>query len=832
MQELLEIFREEGQERLGRVARAVEGLADATTDKTSLMDEIDRELHTLKGSARMLGYSALGRLVHETETLARVMRKGTAAAGARELLVEVADRLTALVLSCAGTGEDAGDEVLEGRIRAASGSSGSTAKPKPRAGTTLLGGTVAAAPPPEVPPPAVTPAPPVPTAAPTAAVEPPPPGFEPLLPPKTGLWRLPRKEQKTGEAPPPKSDPDEATTTWKVSPRTDGPAPITRKVAKEIVARVETGKALPLPPPRPAPPPTAPTEKEAALPAGNVTGSGVRAEPAPEEIDLVRVRASKLGQLDGFVSELSLARLRLDAFEESLRALASDLDARATDPAGAANLVRRMGRRFREDRVHLSRVSKGLERLAIDVRLRPVARVFDPLPREARELARRLGKKARVRIRGAETELDRAILDGVRDPLLHILRNTIDHGIEPPAERIALGKSEEGQLDVEASQDGGSVLIRVRDDGRGIDPEKVRAAAVKKRVVSEEQAARLSSDEAVNLIFVPGFSTKDTVNEISGRGVGMDIVKKNVELLKGEVRIRSVVGQGTEITLRLPLTALVSRVLFFRIGSTLMGIPTSAVMATAIVGASEVGHFNGRPTIKHRGRSVPVAWLADLLGLDGGSETERGTAHRLAIVHHNDDVLALVVTVFEGERSVVVKPLGWPLEHIRGTAGAVHLGTGDTALLLHVPDLLAFSHESVGNPQATMPKNVAPPPRLTRKVLIVDDSVITRQLERRILEGLGFEVELAVDGQDALRILERTVPDLIITDVEMPRLDGLGLARRIRKEPRTREIPIVIVSTRGGDADKQAGLEAGADGYIVKSAFDEKTLRDIIDRFL
>ncbi|MBI3722381.1 response regulator, partial [bacterium] len=434
------------------------------------------------------------------------------------------------------------------------------------------------------------------------------------------------------------------------------------------------------------------------------------------------------------------------------------------------------------------------------------------------ELARRLGKKVRVRIRGAETELDRAILDGVKDPLLHILRNAIDHGIETPAERVSKGKPEEGEVSVEAEQDGGSVLIRVSDDGRGIDPERVRASAVKKRVLTAEAAAKLSPEEAVDLVFLPGFSTKDAVSEVSGRGVGMDIVKSNVESLKGEVRLRSGIGTGTEITLRLPLTALVSRVLFFR--------------AARTVGTRDLGNFDGRPTVKHRGRSVPVARIVDLLGIDD-DVAEDGEAQRLAIVRHNDDVLAISVTSFEGERSVVVKPLGWPLERVRGTAGAVLLGTGDTALLLHVPDLLAFSHEALSAPRgpSIRAKREADPER-KRRVLVVDDSVVTRQLERRILEGLGFDVDLAVDGQDALRLLEKEKPDLIVSDLEMPRLDGFGLIRRIRADARVNEVPIIIVSTRGADEDRRAGLEAGADAYIVKSEFDEATLRSTIERLL
>jgi len=828
MRDLLDIFLEESQERLSKIASAVERLAEAK-DRTPLLDEIDRELHTVKGSARMLQFAALGRLVHETETLARALRRS--GAGPHDILVEAADRLSALVVECARTGEDKGDEALEKKIAAAA-----TAV---KTGLTPQHGTATQPPAPAHPPahavqpkkvePPPPPAPegPIrrasarPTPLPPPAATPPhalplptdpPPGFEPLHPSKTGLWRLP---PKTGAITPPAlpKPPVEAST----PPPADKPPDISSgvwrvgKSSSRKISRAELEKAA----------------AESAAPEPPKPATQRAPDPAGDETDLVRVRASKLAQLDGLVSELSLARLRLDAFEEVLRKIASDLEARETDTVSAAVSLRRLVRRFREDRTQVSRVAKGLERLAIDVRLRPVARVFDPLPREARELARRLGKKARVRIKGAETELDRAILDGCKDPLLHILRNTIDHGIEPPPERVAQGKPEEGQIDIEAEQDGGSVVISVRDDGRGIDPEKVKQSALKKRILSEEQAARLTAEEAVELIFLPGFSTKEVVTDISGRGVGMDIVKRNVEALKGEVRVRSEVGKGTLVTLRLPLTALVSRVLFFKVNGVLMGIPTSAIDATAIVSVDDIGRFNSVPTVRHRGRAVPLAWLSDLLAMKDGDERDQG-AYRLVVVHHNDEVLALVVSAFEGERSVVVKPLGWPLERVKGTAGAVQLGTGDTALLLHVPDLLEFSRTIAPAQAPTAPR----PGDEKRRVLVVDDSVVTRQLERRILEGLGFEVSLAVDGQDALRLLDRDVPDLIVTDVEMPRLDGLGLVRRLRKEPRTKDVPIVIVTTRSEEKDKQAGLEAGADGYIVKSAFDEATLRDMIDRLL
>jgi chemotaxis protein histidine kinase CheA/CheY-like chemotaxis protein len=786
MRELLELFREESLERLGKVSRAAERLAEVDfAGRKALLDEIDRELHTVKGSASMLGFMALKGLVHESEGLARAIRKELTHT-TRELLVETADRLSALVSQCAQGGKDAGDDALEARIRLAAGDS-----------------AVRKGSPPGVPPVAGTPHR---SDAPTAS------------------FRLSRKLPTK-----PAVDPDKPTAPLektKLAPATELAAP--RPAPVEHDAPTPTPGSAELREIAQRSDPGTDTKR-----LGKEKGGPNAPKPEDDTADLVRVRASKLSQLDGFVSELSLAKLRLDAFEDKLRELAAELEGRTEDPAGAATLVRRLARRFREDRVHLGRAAKGLERLAIDVRLRPVGRVFDSLPKEARDLARRLGKKVRTRIKGAQTELDRAILDGVKDPLVHIIRNTIDHGIEPPEERRAQGKPEEGSIDIEAAQDGGSVLIHVRDDGRGIDPEKVRAAAVRKGVITAEAARRLSSEEAIDLVFLPGFSTKDQVTDISGRGVGMDIVKKNVESLKGEVRVRTKIGEGTEVTLRLPLTVLVSRVLFFRAGDTLAGVPTSAVESTAVVGANEMGLFEGKPTVRHRGRQVPVAKVTTLLGLSETRDDATTHADRLAIVRHNEEALALSVTSFEGEKSVVVKPLGWPLERIRGTAGAVILGTGDTALLLHVPDLLALSHEQGRAAPAPRPSAQEKKKVRRRRVLIVDDSVITRQLERRILEGMGFEVELANDGQDALRFLERgDLPDVVITDVEMPRLDGLGLVRRIRRESKTQDLPVVIVSTRGADEDRRAGLEAGADAYIVKAEFDEKTLRETIDRLL
>ncbi|RMG13894.1 MAG: hybrid sensor histidine kinase/response regulator [Planctomycetota bacterium] len=750
-QEFLEIFQEESLERLVAVSRALQDLAGGLpeAEQSERLDEVDRELHTIKGSARLLGFQELAALVHDIESLARVQR------GRRELelelLVEATDRLAALVERAASDGEDVGDETLRVRVAQTLAAlreaalSGKEDAPSAKASSdsaTRSGATES--------------------------------GRAPEGPeaPKTGEGG-PEETRSAAQVPP---------TEMGTEPRDGG-----------------DGVALP-----------------EHAPVGAVRGA------RPED-ETVRVRASRLADLDGIVSELALSRQRLHAHAFRLREISRSLEEGA-DPGLILSALGRAVQDYRADLLDIHTSTKALERLAVDVRLRPASYLFDRIPREARELARRLGKRVRVRLRGEETELDRGILDSLKSPLSHVLRNAIDHGIESPEQRVAAGKPPEGQLTVSAGQEGNRVVIRIEDDGAGIDPRRMRETAVQRGIIEEAEAAALDDESALQLVFAAGLTTRDVATQISGRGVGMNAIRSAVEELKGEVRVTSETGQGTCVLLRLPLTLLVSRVTLLRSGGQLFAIPTEAVEESLRSPREGVARFAGKPALVRGRTSIPLAELATVLGQ---AKLPPPDFLQVVVVRHAGERLALVVDEVIEERSVVVKPLGWPLERLPWIAGAVLMPDGEVALQLHVPQLFVGMRgpDPTGREKEKLLEG-------SRSILIVDDSIVSRQLVARTVASLGFDPVTAVDGVEAWSLLERIRPQLVVTDVEMPRLDGLALVRRIRRDERLRDLPVIIFSNRGAEQDRHAGLRAGADAYITKAEFNQESFRSVIERML
>jgi chemotaxis protein histidine kinase CheA len=752
LKEFLQIFREESADRLVNVSRMLEAIPGAA-DPAPHLDEIDRELHTIKGSARLLGFMALGRFVHDLEGLARAYRARPALGLA--LLIEAMDRLAVLVDEAGTRGEDRTDEDLHARVRAAvTAEDGGGDEPPPGGGA---------------------PAPVRPTG------------------PAPAPWETGPARPSGGDAPVP-------------------PRPTDRVVAAERPKSDAGGSAVAL---------AEPDEPEAER-----KGVSARHGRGGGEDELVRVRASRLEALDAVVSDLSLARLRLGTYEERLRRLLSNVDDGSAGPEEVVQTLRHVLHDYGSDTLQVHRSTQQLQQLAVDVRLRPVEHLFGHIPREARDLARRLGKQVIVRIIGAETEMDRVILDHLKSPLSHLIRNALDHGLETPEERLTAGKPAEGTLTVRAGQEGALVAIHIEDDGRGIDARRVRQLAVTRGLLDQGSAEGMTDEEAIQLVFIPGFSTKQVASEISGRGVGMDVVRSSVEALKGDVRVQSSPGRGTRTTIRLPLTLLISRVTFVRSAGQQFAVPTEQVFESVRLATTRVIQFAGAPAVVHNGQTIPLVRLAQVLG---HRELPDPPFLRVLVVQHAENRLALVVEELLEQRPVVVKPLGWPIDRVRFMSGAIHLPSGEVALLLHVPDLFAFGRRG-GAPDEARAALGADDRRKT--VLVVDDSIVSRQMVSRVVEALGFELLIALDGMDALRILERVTPDLIVTDVEMPRLGGLGLARRLRQDGRLSAVPIIIVSSRGSELDRQAGLQAGADAYLAKADFNEASFRTIVERLL
>lgn len=775
--EFLEIFQEESLERLLNVSRSLEGIS-AGQDRDPLLDEVDRELHTIKGSARLLGFSKLGTLVHELEGLAGVFRARPGSG--LELLVEATDRLSALVEEASATGADLDDPELRARVAVAVSGGDSGSEPDaPDAPSSPTPEEVALL---ELPLP--TPGNPFDTARQSRAQ-----GFS------------------RGVSEPAGDDLPQAVsaTAWD----TPTAAIQTRGVTASVPASGEFDTSLGKRGPEGV------TSTSVARPRGD-SKRGPRTED-----EVVRVRGSRLGELNNIVSDLTLAHQRLDTYEARIRTLLNAVEEGTADAGHVALGLRRIARDIRTDVLGVRSATSGLQQLAVDVRLRPVSHLFDRVPREVRDLARQLGKRVRVRVRGEDTEMDRVILDALKSPLSHLLRNALDHGLEEPDLRIVRGKDPEGLLELSAGQEGNRISIRVRDDGGGVDAERIRQIAVRRNVIEASQAVQLRDEEAIQLIFAPGFSTKEGVTQISGRGVGMDAVRRVVEDLKGDVQVESQLGVGSTITIRLPLTLLISRVMLIRSGGQRFALPTESIIESIRVPARDINSFGETLTLLWRGHALPILHLSRFLGRPVLPDGEH---LRVLVVHHGAERLALVVEEILEERSVVVKPIGWPLERLDWVSGAVQDPSGEIALQMHVPELF-FSLRRA-------PVRAETEDGPSRTILVVDDSIVSRQLVGRVVKALGFEPVIAVDGMDAWGLLERVRPLAILTDVEMPRLDGLGLARRVRAHEGLAGIPLVIVSNRGSSQDREAGLQAGADSYMTKSEFSEANLRKILERLL
>ncbi|WP_244224866.1 hybrid sensor histidine kinase/response regulator, partial [Corallococcus sicarius] len=456
-----------------------------------------------------------------------------------------------------------------------------------------------------------------------------------------------------------------------------------------------------------------------------------------------------------------------------------------------------------------------------EARLVPLATVFDAFPRAVRDIAKTQEKEVDLVIENADIGVDRSMLADVRDALVHLLRNAVDHGLESPDLRQQMGKPATGRIRIRVRVDGDMLHIEVEDDGRGMDTDRLKQVAVNKRLLSPVQAAALSEREAIELIFRPGFSTREQVSELSGRGVGMDVVKRKVETLGGSVGVSSRQGRGTTITLRLPQSLALMKVLLVRLGDDVYGMPAADVVAVMRIKPDDRMEVFGTLAVRHRGKPTALVALGPLLGLNGGNRFDKPPA---VVVRHGDDYAALVVDGFVDEREVAVKPCGG--EFLKGApfiAGTAALEDGRIAVLLHVPDIMTEVR------RMARPVTQAPASRRLR-VLLVDDSPIARATEGALVKALGHNVEEAQDGEEAYAKVQTNTYDLILTDVQMPKLDGFSLTRRLKATPSVARIPVIILSSLASPEDKRRGLDAGADAYLVKGELGVEILAQSIDR--
>ncbi|WNG15811.1 response regulator [Cystobacter fuscus] len=460
-----------------------------------------------------------------------------------------------------------------------------------------------------------------------------------------------------------------------------------------------------------------------------------------------------------------------------------------------------------------------------DLRMVPASQMLEPLKRTVRELAARLGKDVELVLAGGDVRIDRRIVDVLKDPLQHLVRNALDHGLESTADRVAAGKSPRGMLFVRVEPRGTRLAVVVEDDGAGLSPENVRATAVRRGLLGEAEAAKLTDMQAARLIFEPGFSTREQVTETSGRGVGLDVVQSTATRLQGAVDVSFAPGEGTRFTIDLPLILAGALGLLVRAGTSVVAIPSDAVERVLRLMPGDVGTVAGHVVARVEDEQLPFHALSSSIHMPRLPLAIESGKPQTAMVLALGGVRAVfAIDAVVGQQEIVVRSLGPHLRGVAHLAGAAVLDDGSVVPVLNAPELLRVAAAPVVLRAATE----------TRRphILVCDDALTTRFAIKSLLEIAGYSVVTAGDGQEALGILERTPCQLVVSDWQMPRLDGIGLTRRIRAHPKLSNIPVILCTSLDSPQERAAGLEAGADGYLVKREVERGKLLDLVRQLL
>ena len=610
------------------------------------------------------------------------------------------------------------------------------------------------------------------------------------------------------------------------------------------------------PPPRAA----AAAARPAPLPASAVTdtaepgdaqspgGAAPSDAAAPGKTGMVRIDVAKLDALLLRAEELLQVKMAVEQRGIELRQLLERLretqrrEALAADAAGlprhdfAATFVAELGaisRAMDADRRTTALLIDQLLAETKKVVMLPLSTITVRLPKIVRDLARDEGKFITCDIHGEALEVDKRILDALRDPLLHLLRNCVDHGIEKPEARVARGKPERGQISLTITRTGGDALeLLVADDGGGVDAARLKAAAVTAGRVTADQAATMPEAQALALLFESGVSTSEILTRVSGRGLGMAIVRDTVEGFGGTVTVSSTLGQGTQFRLQLPLTVATYQGTLVEAEGQKFVLPTAGIDRVTRVRRDHIRTLENRETIVVADRPMSLVRLADILGLPGTGKTNHAEFLPVAVVRSGAACIALAVDQVLREQEILAKGLGPQLLHVPNVSGSTVLASGELVLILNTAELVRAADTQARGATEAPGAATAPGEPATKRVLVVEDSITARVLIQSVLQSAGYTVLTAVDGMDGLATLRTEAVDVVVSDVDMPRMNGFELTTKIRASANLDTLPVILVTARESREDRERGIEAGASAYIAKSTFDQTDLLEVIQRFV
>lgn len=822
-QEILQDFLVESFELIEQLDQDLVEL-ESRPDDLDLLNRIFRVAHTIKGASSFLNFDVLTHLTHHMENLLNMARHGDLVidADVMDVILESIDLMKALLVRIRDSGEDSGLEVNPCVIRLDAVANG-----------TSLGETVPAPAAPSTP----TPEPKVAVAA-TSEEEPDYSGMsdeeveaeiERLIAVRQAEDAAKRANSAKSTTPSAEEEPDysgmsdeeveaeierliavrQAEDAAKRSNKGQEPEAVKPSVAAAPVAVTPPAapKSEPAPVAKAAP---APKKVEAKDDGENRGGSAVE--------QTIRVDVKRLDHLMNLIGELVLGKNRLIKIND-------DVEERYEGEAFLEELNQVVS--------IVSLVTTDLQIAVMKTRMLPIGKVFNKFPRMIRDLSRELNKKIELEITGEETELDKSIVEEIGDPLVHIIRNSCDHGIETPETRLAAGKEEGGTIQLKAYHEGNHIVIQIIDDGKGLDADMLKSKSIEKNIITEKEADTMSEKEAFGLIFRPGFSTAAQVTSVSGRGVGMDVVKTNIEKLNGMIDIDSEVGKGTSMKLKIPLTLAIIQALLVGVQEEYYAIPLASVLETVRISKDEIYTVESRSVMRLRDEVLSLVHIGDIF------EVERvfdNSEHAYVVVLGlAESKIGLIVDSLVGQEEIVIKSLGEYLKGIEGIAGATIRGDGGVTLIVDVAALMQMAKSvksTVGQESAeAKSRGGAKNSASDYCVMIVDDSKTDRTIMRKALEPLGITLVEATDGVEALNILKQGDHnfDGMLVDIEMPRMDGYTLAAEIKKYNKYKNLALIAVTSRTGKADRMRGVESGMVEYITKP-YSPEYLMNVVKR--